>query len=308
METREVIIIGGGPAGLTAAIYAGRANLEPLVLTGFMPGGQLMYTMRIENFPGFPDGRVGAELMDDFKKQAVKFGAELVLLEVSEVDFSQRPFYIKAGKKEWNARTVIIATGSVPRRLNIPGEGKLFGRGVSSCATCDGAFYGGKHVAVIGGGDTAMEDALFLTRFAEKVTVIHRRDELRASKIMRQKAFDNDKIVFEWNTVVEEIIDQDMLVAGLKLKDVLSCEVREMDVDGVFLAIGHTPQTELYRDQIELDDEGYIVVSDGSKTSVDGVFVAGDVSDPIYRQAVIAAGHGCKAAIDAERYLEGLCS
>ncbi|MDP9405714.1 MAG: thioredoxin-disulfide reductase [Actinomycetota bacterium] len=303
-DVREVIIIGSGPAGLTAALYTGRADLHPLLFEGLEAGGQLMLTTEVENFPGFPQGRMGPELMNDLRKQAERFGAEIVTADVDRVDFaSGSPFTVAVGGDAYRARTVIIATGATARWLGLPNEQRLIGRGVSSCATCDGFFFRDRELVVVGGGDSAMEEATFLTKFARKVTVVHRRDELRATKIMQDRAFANERIGFVWNAQVVDVLG-DEAVSGVVLADTVTGERRELSTDGVFLAIGHDPTTRLFRDQLELDDAGYIVVREPTTaTSVGGVFAAGDVVDHVYRQAITAAGMGCKAAIDAERWL-----
>jgi thioredoxin reductase (NADPH) len=301
----DVTIIGSGPAGLTAAIYTRRAELKTLVVSGAQPGGQLTITSTVENFPGFPEGIEGPELMDRIRKQAEKFGAEFDSGEVSAVDLEAKPFKIVIGKKTIETRAIIIATGSAYRWLGLESETKLRGKGVSACATCDGFFFRGKHVAVIGGGDAAVEEAAFLTRFASRVTIVHRRDELRASKAMQRKAVENPKIDFEWNSIVEEILDPAKnKVTALVLRNVKTGATNEFAVDGVFIAVGHEPATGVFKGAIELDEKGYVVTK-GTRTSVPGVFAAGDVQDSRYRQGISAAGSGCQAAIDALKFLEG---
>jgi len=303
-DVRNLIVIGSGPAGFTAALYAARANLEPLVLKGLEAGGQLMLTTDVENYPGFADGILGPELMDQMEKQAARFGSEILPVHVTRVDLSSRPFGVWAGDQEWRARTVVIATGATARWLGVPGEEHLRGRGVSACATCDGFFFRDRELIVVGGGDSAMEEATFLTRFASKVTIVHRRDEFRASKIMQERVLANPKIEVVWNHEVVEILG-DGAVTGVRLRDTVRGETSERPIDGVFMAIGHTPNTELFGEWLELDAEGYVVVQEPrTRTSVEGVFAAGDVTDRTYRQAVTAAGQGCKAAMDAERFLE----
>ena len=296
--TSKVVIVGSGPAGLTAAIYAARANLEPLVIAGAVPGGQLMLTSDVENYPGFPDGIQGPELMDLFRKQAARFGTRFVDRDIDRVDFSQRPFRLWAGGVEHRAEAVIIATGASAIWLGLESETRLRGRGVSACATCDGFFFRNKHVAVVGGGDSALEEATFLTRFASQVTMIHRRDAFRGSKIMRDRALNDPKIDVRWNTAVDEVLGDDV-VSGLRLRDTDSGAVHEEPMDGLFVAIGHRPNTEAFRDWLEVDAKGYLVVHDQTGTKVEGVFVAGDVHDHRYRQAITAAGDGCRASIDA---------
>ena len=304
-DERNVIILGSGPAGLTAALYAARANLRPLVLKGIDAGGQLMLTTEVENYPGFPDAILGPELMERMEKQAGRFEAELLHQAATRVDLSERPFGVWAWDEEWRARTLIIATGASARWLGVPGEDKLRGRGVSSCATCDGFFFRGQELVVVGGGDSAVEEATFLTRFATKVTIVHRRDELRASKIMQDRAFDNPKIEVVWNSVVDEVLG-DGQVSAVRLRDVETGETSDLAAGGVFVAIGHIPNTSLFEGQLEMG-QGYIVVHEPTtRTSVGGVFAAGDVVDFTYRQAITAAGMGCQAAIDAERFLEAL--
>jgi thioredoxin reductase (NADPH) len=302
-KTERVIIIGSGPAGLTAAIYAARADLSPLMIEGFQAGGQLMLTTDVENYPGFPDGILGPEMMDRFRKQAERFETRIISADVDRVDFSARPFGIWVGEDEYRADSVIISTGASARWLDIPGEERLRGRGVSACATCDGFFFRDQDLVIVGGGDSAMEEALFLTKFASNVTIVHRRDEFRASKIMAQRALDHPKIDVIWNSVVTEITGEDE-VEGVRLRNVVTDEVTDRPTSGVFVAIGHTPNTSLFEGQITLNDKGYIEVGDGTYTSVTGVFAAGDVADYTYRQAITAAGTGCMAAIDAERWLE----
>jgi thioredoxin reductase (NADPH) len=300
---RNVVILGSGPAGLTAALYAARANLEPLVLKGVDAGGQLMLTTDVENYPGFPDAVLGPELMERMEKQAARFDTELLHQETTKVDLSTRPFGVWSGDEEWRARTLIIATGAKAKMLGLDSERKLLGHGVSTCATCDGFFFRGQELVVVGGGDSAVEEALFLTRFATKVTLVHRRDQLRASKIMQDRAFGNDKIEFAWNTVVDEVLG-DGQVSGARLRNVQTGETSDLPASGVFVAIGHTPNTALFEGQLEMNN-GYISVQEPTtRTSIEGVFAAGDVVDFIYRQAVTAAGMGCQAAIDAEKFLE----
>jgi len=302
-DTRNVVIIGSGPSGLTAAVYAARANLAPLVIEGFEAGGQLMLTTEVENYPGFVDGIMGPELMEQMRKQAARFGAEYLSENVTSVDFSASPFEIHLSGSSFRAHAVIIATGAQAKMLGIPGEKELLGRGVSTCATCDGFFFRDQELIVVGGGDSALEEAIFLTKFASKVTVVHRRGELRASKIMRDRAFANPKIDFVWNSTVSEVYG-DQKVAGAHLLNLETGETSSIEVGGVFVAIGHLPSTSLFEGQIDLA-EGYISIpSDDTQTTVPGVFAAGDVVDFRYRQAITAAGMGCMAAIDAERYLE----
>ena len=305
--TRNVTIIGSGPAGLTAALYTARANLEPLLIEGIEAGGQLMLTTLVENYPGYRDGIMGPDLMAEMRVQAQKFGAEVVHGQVTSVDLCATPFVVKTAEHEYTTKTVIIATGASARMLGLPSERTLMGHGVSTCATCDGYFFRGHEIAVVGGGDSAMEEAVFLTRFASKVTVVHRRETLRASKIMQDKARANPKIEWRLNSEVEEIHDSGKgEVTSMVIRDVKTKERTEIPVGGVFVAIGHTPNTSLFRRQLELDANGYVVTRDGTKTSVPGVFACGDVQDHIYRQAVTAAGTGCMAALDAEHYLDGI--
>ena len=305
-EVRNVIIIGSGPAGLTAALYSARASLKPLVIEGLEAGGQLMLTTLVENFPGFRAGIMGPELMSEMRAQAEHFGAEIIRGRVTAVDLMRRPYSVTTTEAVYECRTLIIATGATARLLGLPSERALIGHGVSTCATCDGYFFRGRPIAVVGGGDSAMEEAVFLTRFASHVTVVHRRDTLRASKIMQDKAMANEKISFEWNTDVDEIKDTGKgEVSSMVLRNNRTGEVKEIPVDGVFVAIGHTPNTALFHGQIDTDANGYIVTHAGTRTSVPGVFACGDVQDHQYRQAITAAGSGCMAAIDAEKYLEG---
>ncbi len=305
MTPEKLIIIGSGPAGLTAAIYAARADLHPLVFEGSQAGGQLMLTTEVENYPGFPDGILGPDLMDQMRKQAERFEARIETADVTKVDFGSRPFKVWVGANEHAAEAVIVATGASARWLGIPGEDRLRGRGVSACATCDGFFFRERNIVVVGGGDSAMEEALFLTKFASKVTIIHRREEFRASAIMAGRALAHPKIEVVWDTVVEEMLG-DEEVTGIKIRNVRTNEVSEMGTEGVFVAIGHRPNTEIFKRQLEMDEVGYLTLrGDGSTaTSVAGVFAAGDVADSTYRQAVTAAGAGCQAAIDAERWLD----
>ncbi len=299
----ELVIVGSGPSGLTAAVYAGRANLAPVLFEGIAAGGQLMLTTEVENFPGFPDGILGPELMMKFREQAGRFGTEFVTADVDRVDFSTRPFGVWVGDTEYRARSVIVSTGASARMLGLESEARLLGHGVSTCATCDGFFFRDKPLGIVGGGDSAIEEALFLTKFATKVVVIHRRDELRASKIMQDRAFANDKIEFRWNSEVAEIVG-DHAVEHVVLRDTATGDTSTLDVQGLFVAIGHDPNTSLFAGQLDLDPDGYIVTVPGStRTSVEGVFAAGDVQDHVYRQAITAAGSGCMAAIEAERWL-----
>jgi thioredoxin reductase (NADPH) len=309
---RNLIIIGSGPSGYTAALYAARANLNPLIIEGVQSGGALMTTTEVENFPGHPDGILGPELMDNMRKQAERFGAEFLTDDVTRVEFGERPTEagteglktVYVGETEYFARAVILATGSAWRPIGIPGEQELLGHGVSSCATCDGFFFRNQHIVVVGGGDSAMEEATFLTRFAETVTIVHRRDSFRASKVMQVRALTNPKIKVEWNSVVEEILGDDGKVVGARLRNLQTGETKVLDVTGVFVAIGHDPRSELFKGQIELDDEGYVQVdAPSTRTNIPGVFAAGDLVDHTYRQAITASGTGCAAALDAERFI-----
>ncbi|HEY7364146.1 MAG TPA: thioredoxin-disulfide reductase [Methylomirabilota bacterium] len=306
MAARKVIIIGSGPAGYTAAIYAARANLAPLMLTGVQAGGQLMLTTLVENYPGFVDGLMGPDLMENFRKQAARFGTEMIGEDVTAVDFSRRPFVVKAGAAEYEGHTVIIATGASAKLLGLPAETSLMGRGVSTCATCDGFFFKDGDIMVVGGGDSAMEEALYLSRLGRTVSVVHRRDVLRASKIMQERALKNPKIEFVWNSAVEDVLDPAKgKVTSVRLRNLQTGERSERPVDGLFIAIGHEPNTQVFRGQVDLLPNGYVKVVPGTtQTSVAGVFAGGDVQDFTFRQAVTAAGTGCMAALEAERYLE----
>jgi thioredoxin reductase (NADPH) len=302
-DVRNVIIIGGGPAGYTAALYAARANLEPLVIEGFQWGGQLMITSDVENYPGYPEGVMGPQMMQDFRTQAGRFGAEFVSDDVTRVDFSERPFRVWIGDTEHRGESVIVATGATARKLGLESEHRLMGRGVTYCAVCDAAFYRDKRVVVVGGGDSAMEEALYLTKFASKVSLVHRRDAFRASPIMVDRAQANEKIEFILDSVVEEVLGRDK-VEGVRIRNVQTGETIDLPADGLFVAIGHDPTTELFRGQLEMDEAGYLLTDGKStRTKVPGVFAAGDVVDHVYRQAITAAGTGCQAALDAERWL-----
>jgi len=302
---RNMVIIGSGPAGLTAAIYAARANLNPLLLEGNEPGGQLTLTTLVENFPGFPEGIMGPKLMEDMRKQAQHFGTEIVSDFARKVRLAERPFRVYYGEAEVETRTVVISTGSSAKMIGLDSESKLMGHGVSTCATCDGFFYRGKKIAVVGGGDSAMEESTFLTKFANEVNLVHRRDTLRASKIMQDRAFANPKIKFHWDTAVKEVLgSRETGVSGLRVENLKTGATSVMEVDGLFVAIGHHPNTEIFRGQVDLDELGYIKTQPGtSRTNLEGVFACGDVQDPVFRQAVTAAGSGCMAAIEAERWL-----
>ena len=302
----NVVIIGSGCAGLTAAIYTARANLKPLVLDGHEPGGQLSLTTHVENYPGFPDGIMGPELIENMRKQAQRFGAEFKAGAVTEVDLTKRPFKITAGKDTYESQSVIVAAGATARLLGLEGEKELIGRGLSTCATCDGYFFRGKEIAVVGGGDTAMEEATFLTKFASKVTILHRRNEFRASKIMLERARNNEKIKFMTPVVVEEVLDvSKSSVEGIRVRNTDTNQTSVLPITGMFVAIGHDPNTKPFKGQLDMDANGYLKTHDGPRTTVEGVFAAGDVQDHVYRQAVTAAGSGCMAAIEAERFLEG---
>jgi thioredoxin reductase (NADPH) len=306
LEKRDIIIIGSGPAGLTAAIYMSRAGYQPLVIEGIPAGGQLMITTEIENYPGFPDGIDGPELIENMKKQAQRFGTDFLMKNVTKVDFRSNPFEIQAEETAFLAKTVIIATGAQARYLNLPSVEAFKGKGVSACATCDGFFFRDGIVFVAGGGDTAAEEALFLTKFAKEVHIVHRRDQLRAEKYMQERLFKNSKINIIWNSVVAEIKGTDKGVNKIVLKNVKTGEMTERDADGVFMGIGHSPATALFQGQIDLDEHGYIICKEGTKTNIEGVFAAGDVRDPLFRQAIVAAGTGCRAAIEADRFLQNL--
>ncbi|WP_144119914.1 thioredoxin-disulfide reductase [Catellatospora sichuanensis] len=303
-NVRNLIIVGSGPAGYTAAVYAARANLKPLLIEGVESGGALMTTTEVENFPGFPDGVMGPELMDQMRKQAERFGTEFITDNATRVELAGDVKSVWVGDREYRARAVVLTTGSAWRPMGVPGEQELLGHGVSSCATCDGFFFKGQRIVVVGGGDSAMEEATFLTRFAEHVTIIHRRDEFRASKIMAERALANEKISVEWNTVIDEVLGTDGKVSGVRVHNVITGESRELAATGVFVAIGHDPRSEMFRGQVELDDEGYVKVdAPSTRTDIPGVFAAGDLVDHTYRQAITAAGTGCTAALDAERFL-----
>lgn len=304
-NTEELIIIGGGPAGYTAAIYTAREDFKPLVISGSQAGGQLMLTSAVDNYPGFPDGVLGPDLMDLFRKQAERFGARFLNEDVTDIDLTKQPFKISVGSKDYHAKCIIIALGASAKWLNIESEQRLIGKGISSCATCDAPFYKNKDVVAVGGGDTAMEDSLFLTKFAKSVTLVHRKDNFRASKIMQQRVLANPKIKVIFNSVIEEVLGKEK-VNGVKIKNVLTNKVTNLATDGLFVAIGHSPNTSILMGKLKLDDQGYIITKDEVKTDIDGVFVAGDVADKVYRQAVTAAGSGSKAALEARNYLQNL--
>ncbi len=303
-KIHDVVIIGSGPAGLTAAIYAARARLEPVVIEGLGAGGQLMTTTDVENYPGFPEGVMGPEMMEMFRKQAERFGTQFISGDATRVHLGDRPFTVETEKGELKSRAVIIATGASPRKLGIKGEDEYAGKGVSYCATCDGFFFREKPIVVVGGGDSAMEEGLFLTKFGSTVTIVHRREELRASKIMGERALEHDKIEFAWNSVVDEVIGDGQKVTAVRLKNVKTDETTEIPCAGFFVAIGHDPNTALFKGQLPMNEQGYLKIENGSRTVIPGVFTSGDVDDHVYRQAVTAAGEGCKAAIDCERWLE----
>jgi len=306
-EVRNLIIVGSGPAGYTAAVYAARANLRPLVIEGIASGGALMTTTEVENFPGFPDGIMGPELMDNMRKQAEHFGAEFITDEATRTELNGGIKIVYVGETAYRAKAVVLATGSAWRPLGVPGEQELLGHGVSSCATCDGFFFRGQDIVVVGGGDSAMEEATFLTRFASSVTIVHRRDQFRASKIMAERALKNDKIKVEWNSVVTEVLGEDGKVSGVRLRDTVTGEERELKAAGVFVAIGHDPRSDLFRAEVACDEAGYVkVTAPSTQTNLNGVFAAGDLVDHTYRQAVTAAGTGCAAALDAERFIASL--
>lgn len=310
-SVRDVIIVGSGPAGLTAAVYTARANLHPLVIEGELsstsdqPGGQLMLTTEVENYPGFPEGIQGPDLMAAFRAQAARFGTDYITAKATRVDFSERPHRVWVGDEEYKAHTIIVSTGARPLMLGLEAEQRLMGHGLSTCATCDGFFFQGERIAIVGGGDSALEEALFLTKFAEKVTVIHRRDTLRASKIMQERAFKNDKIEFLWDSVVVDLLGDSQLT-GAHVRNVKTGKESKIEFGGFFVAIGHVPNTAIFEGKLDMDEAGYIRTSNGTHTSVEGVFACGDVQDHVYRQAITAAGSGCMAAIDAERWLEAL--
>jgi thioredoxin reductase (NADPH) len=305
MTTENVIVIGSGPAGLTAALYTARANLSPLVFTGNEIGGQVSITNEVENYPGFPEGLTGPELVEKFQKQAERFGARVEYAEVTEVDFDAQPFLIKTYDNEYQAKSIIIATGASPRKLGVPGEVELTGRGVSYCATCDGFFFRDKEVAVVGGGDSALEEGIFLTKFASRVRIIHRRDQLRAGQTLQERVKRNEKIEFIWDTVVTEI-NGDGAVESIQLKNVKTDEASTLKTDGIFIYIGHYPNSSLFKGKLEMDDHGYLITNRRTHTSLPGVFAAGEIGDPIFRQVVTSAGEGCKAAIEVEKYLAEL--